>query len=72
MLYFTHKEAWIFKSTEVFEVLIQIKELLNNQEIQKQTQQVVTSINECLHILGSRVETKTLVAAYMLYKVRVS
>lgn len=53
-------------------MLIQIKELLNNQEIQKQTQQVVTSINECLHILGSRVETKTLVAAYMLYKVRVS
>ena len=53
-------------------MLIKIKELLNNQEIQKQTQQVVTSINECLHILGSRVETKTLVAAYMLYKVRVS
>ena len=53
-------------------MLVQIKELLNNQEVQKQTQQVASSINECLQIPGSRIETKTLVAAYILYKVRVS
>lgn len=53
-------------------MLIQVKELLNNQEIQKQTQQIASSINECLQIPGSRVETQTLISAYILYKVRVS
>lgn len=53
-------------------MLIQVKELLNNQEVQKQTQQVASSINECLQIPGSRIETQTLVSAYILYKVRVS
>lgn len=53
-------------------MLVITKELLSNQEIIKQTQQVVSSINECLKIPGSRVEIKTLVSAYLLYKVRVS
>lgn len=53
-------------------MLIQIKELLANQEVQKQTQQVAFSINECLQIVGSVIEVKTLIAAYMLYKVRIS
>lgn len=53
-------------------MLIQTKELLNNQEIQRQTLQVGAYINECLQIPGSRIETKTLVAAYLLHKVRVS
>ena len=53
-------------------MLIQTEELLNNQEIQRQSQQVVVSINECLQIPGSRVESRTLVTAYLLYKVRVS
>lgn len=53
-------------------MLIQAKELLCNPEIQRQTLQVATDINECLQIPGSRIETKTLVAAYLLHKVRVS
>lgn len=53
-------------------MLVISKELLSNQEIIKQTQQVVSSINECLKIPGNRVEIKTLVSAYVLYKVRVS
>ena len=53
-------------------MLVITKELLSNQEIIKQTQKVVSSINECLKIPGSRVEIKTLVSAYLLYKVRVS
>ena len=53
-------------------MLIPVKELLNNQEIQRQTLQVTASINECLQIPGNRVETKTLVYAYLLHKVRVS
>lgn len=53
-------------------MLIQIKELLNNQEIQRQTLQVGVSINECLQIPERRIEIKTLVAAYLLHKVRVS
>lgn len=53
-------------------MLIQIKELLGNQEIQRQTLQVGVSINECLQIPERRIEIKTLVAAYLLHKVRVS
>lgn len=53
-------------------MVIQIKELLSNKEVQKQTHQVASSINECLQIPASRVETKTLVCAYILYKVRIS
>lgn len=53
-------------------MLIQIKELLGNQEIQRQTLQVGVSINECLQIPERRIEAKTLVAAYLLHKVRVS
>lgn len=53
-------------------MLIQIKELLSNQEVQRQTMQVSAYINECLQIPGNRIETKTLVAAYLLQKVRVS
>lgn len=53
-------------------MLVQIKEVLNNREVQKQAQQVASSINECLQIPGSRVETQTLVSAYTLYKARTS
>lgn len=53
-------------------VLIQIKELLKNQEIQKQTLQVSASINDCLGIPLNRIETGTLVSAYLLYKARIS
>lgn len=53
-------------------MLIQIKELLNNEEIHKQTLKVSASINECLQIPGNRIETKTLITAYLLHKVRIS
>lgn len=53
-------------------MLLSIEALLNNDTSLKQIKQAAAAINDCFYIGPSKIETKTIIAAYALYKVRIS
>lgn len=53
-------------------MLLSIEALLNNDTSLKQIKQAAAAINDCFYIGPSKIETKTIIAAYALYKIRIS